>query len=95
MPSVCCHAPLLRSAWLSAGIWRARPSSSPQLSSSGAALLLAVPHTAISRSAQACRSIEALRIPEVTISFRLGRRPISRALSGVRSRITTRMSACA
>ena len=52
-----------------------------------------MPQTTIPRSAAAATSIEALRIPEVTTSRSAGNRSRMLRVTGVRSRITTRISA--
>jgi hypothetical protein len=54
--------------------------------------LLAVPHTVTPACLAASRSIEALRMPEVTSSLSFGSRANSPSPNGVRSRMATTMS---
>ena len=75
-----------------AGRWRASARMSAHVRSVVGAPAPGAPQTVTPRSAQAARSIEALRRPVVTSSRSAGRRSIRERGKGVRSRIATSAS---
>ena len=87
-PTVCCHPPPLTEA-SSAATCLVTARISAQVSSAVAPALPRVPHTVTPAAAQAATSMEALRMPVVTSSRRLGSSAIRSAVNGVRSRIAT------
>ena len=87
-PTVVCHAPV-RIAADSREMWRASERINPHVSSIGGVASVLVPHTTTPRAAAAWTSIAAFRRPVVTRSFSEGRRAMSVAGNGVRSRIAT------